>query len=68
MRSNYHSRPVHEFNPALKTAGRDSASGALAEIEGYIMERNCQNIQNLRNVGFIESFSASQPASQSVSR
>ena len=53
MRSYYHNRPIREFNPALNTTSRDSGSGA--EGEGYIMESNCQNIQNLRNLEFIES-------------
>ena len=45
-RSHCPNRPVHEFNPALHTMGRDSA--IRAEGEGYIMGNKGQIIQNIR--------------------
>ena len=39
------------------------------EVEGYIMGKNGQNIQNLGNAGLLKvSFSASQPVDHAVSK
>ena len=61
-----HNRPAHEFNPALNNMVRDSV--IRVEVEGYIMGKNGQNIQNLGNAGFIEYKFLSQSASRSCSQ
>ena len=54
------------INPALNNMVRDSV--IRVEVEGYIMGKNGQNIQNLGNAGFIESKFLSQSASRSCSQ